>query len=328
MISLSITSVIILLSVAFVTVIIEKNLIPRLTKKARQPIYEEGPSWHKSKAGTPTMGGLAFMISILLSLAIISPILFNQGYKKSAISVLITFFFCLGNSIIGMVDDLTKLRRNENAGLTPPQKLLFQFLIAIIFLMARRHFLNDSSVIEFPFANIDFGILYYPASIILLLGIINCANLTDGIDGLASSVALAIGAVFLFIGSNSQEISIISSALMGGTIGFLIFNAYPAKIFMGDTGSLLLGAISASLAFSCKNPLIIIFIGGVYVIEGVSVILQVAYYKITGKRIFKMAPIHHHLEKSGVSESRICAIAIAITIVLSSLAILLLNIKV
>ena len=328
MISLSFISVIIFLSVTIFTVITEKLLIPRLINKASQPIYENGPFWHKSKAGTPTMGGLAFMIAILISFIITSVVLYNLGYKMTAVSLLITFFFCFGNSIIGLVDDLTKLKRKENAGLTPWQKLLFQFLISIIFLMSRRHFLNDSTVMEFPFGNIDLGLLYYPASIIILLGIVNCANLTDGIDGLASSVALTIGAVFLFIGSSNQEISIIASALMGGAMGFLIYNAFPAKIFMGDTGSLLWGSISASLAFSCKNPLIIIFIGGVYVIEGVSVILQVASYKITGKRIFKMAPIHHHLEKCGISESRICAIAITVTLVLSSLAILLFNLKV
>ena len=319
-------SVIIFLLVVLITIIIEKILIPRLTNKAIQPIYNDGPSWHLSKSGTPTMGGLAFMVAIISTLAISSPILFNLKYEKASISILITIFFCIGNSIIGLIDDLTKLKRKENAGLTPWQKLLFQLIFAIIFLMARKRFLNDSTILEFPFANIDLGFLYYPLSIVLILGIVNCANLTDGIDGLASSVALTIGAICLFI-SNTPEISTIASALLGGAIAFLLFNAYPAKIFMGDTGSLLFGALVASLAFSLKNPLIIIFIAGVYVIEGVSVILQVASYKISGKRIFKMAPIHHHLEKCGVSESRICVIAIATTLILSSLAILLFNLK-
>jgi phospho-N-acetylmuramoyl-pentapeptide-transferase len=304
---------------------IERGLIPRLLKRARQPIYEEGPSWHKSKAGTPTMGGLAFVISMPLSLSLALTFLLYRGYEKTSVSILITLLFCIGNAIIGLVDDLTKLKRKENAGLTPRQKLLFQFLVAILFLMARKRFLNDTSIMEFAFGKIDLGILYYPASIIILLGIVNCANLTDGIDGLASSVAMTIGLIFLLIGNGNQELSIVSSSLLGGSVGFLLFNAYPAKIFMGDTGSLFFGAIAASLAFSYGNPLIIILIGGVYVIEGVSVILQVASYKILGRRIFKMAPIHHHLEKCGVSESRICYIAIATSLILSSVAILLFN---
>lgn len=323
MINEKLLQVIIFLSVTFATIIIEKRLIPMLSTKASQPIYEDGPSWHISKRGTPTMGGLAFLISILSSFLIVSLVLLRFGYEKEGISILISLFFCLGNAIIGLVDDLTKLKRKENAGLTPSQKLLFQLIFSVLFLMARRHFLNDTTVIRFPLGMVDLGIIYYPMAIVLLLGIINCANLTDGIDGLASSVALTIGVVFLFIGNKNIESSIISSALMGGSLGFLLFNAHPAKIFMGDTGSLLLGAISACLAFSLGNPLIIILIGGVYVIEGVSVILQVAVYKMCGKRVFKMAPLHHHLEKCSVSECQICVIAITTTLILSAIATLI-----
>lgn len=316
-------SAVVFLSVTFTTILIEKMLVGTLGAKASQPIYEAGPSWHISKRGTPTMGGLAFLITILCSFFIASQILFHFENEKQAVSILISLLFCLGNATIGLVDDLTKLRKKENAGLTPLQKLLFQFIFAILFLMARRHFLNDTTVIKSNLFVIDLGFIYYPLAIVLLLGIINCANLTDGVDGLASVVALTIGAVFLFIGSQNTETSVVSSALMGGSAGFLLFNAYPAKIFMGDTGSLLLGAITATLAFSLGNPLIIIFIGGVYVIEGISVILQVAIYKTTKKRIFKMAPIHHHLEKCGFSECRICAIAIITTLILSTFAILI-----
>jgi len=159
--------------------------------------------------------------------------------------------------------------------------------------------------------------------VIILLGIVNCANLTDGVDGLASSIAFTIGTVLFLTLSDMAEISVISAAMTGATLGFLFFNVNPAKIFMGDTGSLFLGALVASLSFSLGNPLIAILLGGVYVIEGVSVILQVVFFKLTGKRIFKMAPIHHHLEKCGLSENRICILAVIATLMLSSLAILM-----
>jgi phospho-N-acetylmuramoyl-pentapeptide-transferase len=319
-------SVLSFLFVGISTLLIERKLIPLLSSKTKQPIYEEGPSWHLSKSGTPTMGGLAFIISITVCLITMSFILINAGRHALAGSLIISLIFCVGNSIIGIVDDLTKIKRKENAGLTPAQKLIFQFALSVIFLMARRRFLNDSTVISLADFKLDLGILYYPLAIILILGIINCANLTDGIDGLASSVALIIGGAFFIIGLNAPDVSILSSVLMGGACGFLIFNSNPARIFMGDTGSLFFGALVTCIAFSYGNPLIILPIGGVYVIEGVSVILQVTVFKLTHKRIFKMAPLHHHLEKSGVSEGQICAIAVFATLLLSSLVLLILEI--
>lgn len=316
-------SVLSFLFVGISTLLIERKLIPLLSSKTRQPIYEEGPSWHLSKSGTPTMGGLAFIISITVCLITMSFILINAGRHALACSLIISLIFCVGNSIIGIVDDLTKIKRKENAGLTPAQKLIFQFALSVIFLMARRRFLNDITVISLADLKLDLGILYYPLAIILILGIINCANLTDGVDGLASTVALTISGVFLIIGLNTPDVSILSSVLMGGACGFLIFNSNPARIFMGDTGSLFFGALVTCIAFSYGNPLIILLIGGVYVIEGVSVILQVTVFKLTRKRIFKMAPIHHHLEKSGISEGQICAIAVLATLLFSSLALLI-----
>ena len=309
-----------------VTVLLEQKLIPFLMRRAAQPIYEEGPSWHIKKAGTPTMGGIAFAIAISLSLVSLSFFLtFLKDGKSIGISILISALFALGNCLIGIFDDLMKLYRNKNAGLSPIQKLTLQALLSVLFLMARRHFLQDGTTLTLPFSNIDLGILYYPLAIFLLLGIINCANLTDGIDGLASSVAVTIGIVFLLIGNNvSMVLPFISSALIGGVLGFLYFNTHPAKIFMGDTGSLFLGALTVSLAFSI-NPLLIIPIGIIYVIEGFSVILQVAYFKLTKKRLFKMAPIHHHLEKCGMDENRICILAVMITLLFSCLSIFLLK---
>lgn len=309
------------------TVIIESRLIPFLSKRAKQPIYEDGPSWHLSKSGTPTMGGIAFLVSISLSMLAAALILIFSGISRSdGISILITLLFAVGNSLIGIFDDLMKLYRNKNAGLTPLQKLGLQTIISILFLMARKHFLGDGTGIELWFGKIDLGVLYYPIAIILLLGIVNCANLTDGIDGLASSVAIAVGVAFLLVGYGiSHDVPIISSALVGGACGFLFFNSHPAKIFMGDTGSLFLGALAVSLAFSLKNPLLIIPIGSVYVIEGVSVILQVIVYKLTKKRLFKMAPLHHHMEKCGLNENRICVIAVVVTLVFSTMSLFLLR---
>ena len=307
------------------TSIIEKRLIPILSGKAKQPIYEGGPLWHMSKSGTPTMGGLAFLFSILISCFAASFLLLRLGKQVEAASLIISVVFAAGNSLIGIIDDLTKLRRRENAGLTPPQKLGLQFLLAVIFLMARAHYVGAVTSINFSFGSIELGILYYPLAIIILLGIVNCANLTDGVDGLASCTALTVAVCFIIVSHSAfSEVSVISSAIIGGCLGFLLYNRHPAKIFMGDTGSLFLGALTACLSFSLGNPLYIVLIGGVYVIEGVSVIMQVLSFKLTGKRIFKMAPLHHHLEKCGVSENRICLIAIITTLLSLFIALLLL----
>ncbi len=306
-----------------ITVIIEKRLIPILSRKAAQPIYADGPSWHLSKSGTPTMGGIAFLVAISIVLGAAIPLLiFARGDLSSGISIILTLFFSIGNALIGILDDLVKLRKRENAGLSPKQKLVLQLLLALLFLMSRKFFFDDSELLRFSFGSIDAGFLYYLFALILILGTVNCANLTDGIDGLASSTASTVGIVYLIIGlfTSSIQLSLISATLIGGTIGFLLFNKHPAKIFMGDTGSLFLGALAVSMAFCSGNPITVIFIGGVYVLEGISVILQVAYYKLTGKRLFKMAPIHHHLEKNGISENKICLIAVLFTLLFSVLS--------
>ena len=300
------------------TVLCARLIIPLLKKRAEQPIYEDGPKWHMSKSGTPTMGGLSFLIAILLSLLLCSLYLYICKDESGSVSLLICIAYALSNALIGVIDDLTKLRHKKNAGLTPRAKLILQFTASSIFLVARRNLLNGGTEIEFSFGNIDLGILYYFLSVVILVGITNCANLTDGIDGLATSVAFAIGlSVFYVSYSRSDTASFISTSLIGATVAFLIFNIHPAKVFMGDTGSLFLGSLVASLAFELKNPFIAVTTGGVYVIEGISVILQVVYYKITKERLFKMAPIHHHLEKCGWDENKICLTAIALTLLFS-----------
>ena len=298
-----------------ITLIIEWQMIPFLKKRAAQPIYEGGPNWHIKKSGTPTMGGIGFLIAISISLLVACLSIWEN--KTAIASLLITTVFALLNSVIGIIDDLTKLRRRENAGLKPYEKIIFQFIVAVLFLMARKFFLGDETTLEFAFGKIELGLLYYPLAIIIILGTVNCANLTDGIDGLASSVALTIGVMFSFLGGRDTGIIPICAALSGGCLGFLFYNRHPAKIFMGDTGSLFLGSIACALAFASGNPTIILFLGAVYAIEGLSVILQVIYFKLTKKRLFKMAPLHHHLEKCGLGENQICVIAVSATVLMS-----------
>ena len=309
------------ISALSLTAIIEHHLIPMLRGKADQPIYDKGPNWHKAKGAIPTMGGLAFLIASTVSFFICSIFFFITANNTSALRILTFAFLCIGNALIGLVDDLTKLKRKENTGLTPKQKLLLQGIIAFAFLFMNSKLSASGYMFDLILFKISSPFLYYPAGLFLILGIINCANLTDGIDGLASSVAYAIGIIFFIKSAATNEIcALISVILIGSSLAFLAFNINPAKIFMGDTGSLLLGAMAVSCAFAGETPISIISIGAIYVIEGVSVILQVIYYKLTKKRLFKMAPLHHHLEKSGFSENKICLIAMIITFITSLFA--------
>lgn len=308
-----------------ITLVCERIIIPTLKKRASQPIYEGGPSWHISKKGTPTMGGLAFPIALTICSLISLLYLVNLGKSIYAISIIISLIYSIANALVGVIDDVTKLRRKENAGLTPAQKLLFQTIFSVIFLMARNRFLGDDTIISLGALEIDLGILYYPLALVILVGIVNCANLTDGIDGLASSVALSIGIIFSILCFSIPDGALLSAALIGCSLGFLFFNKHPALIFMGDTGSLFLGSLVSSIAFAYGNPLILLPVGIVYVIEGVSVILQVLVFKLTKKRLFKMAPFHHHLEKNGYGENKICFIAVATTLILSAIVIILIG---
>ena len=308
------------------TVFITKSLIPKLRNIAKQPIYDEGPNWHLKKSGTPTMGGIGFIIPFCIIIALLSILNLINENRGTGVALLITLLFCLLNGLIGIADDITKLKRSKNGGLTPKQKLFFQGLIAAGFLFARFAFLGDGTELYFGNFVIDLKWFYYPLAMIFLLGIINCANLTDGVDGLASSTMFAISVVTFFISlTRSEDALTISSITIGIVLGFLIFNINPAKIFMGDTGSLFLGAVAASYAFSLRSLPAFILICGVYVVEGISVMLQVLVYKITKKRIFKMAPLHHHLERCGFDECKICLWAILVTFSLSTIASLLIG---
>ena len=299
-------------------------ILPKLKRIAKQPIYEEGPGWHMKKAGTPTMGGVCFLASILLGL------LFIFFFQRSLLSgtegiiLLIDLLFILLHGTIGIYDDLKKIRNRHNEGLTPKEKLLYQTLLCALYLFARARLTHFGTAIYIGDIKLSLGLLFYPMMLFVMLGIINCANLTDGIDGLASTVSVTLGIVFFFISrASSMYASMLSILMCGAVLGFLIFNRHPAKIFMGDSGSLSLGAISICLAFSLKNPFLILLFGVVYVIEGFSVVLQVLHFKRTRKRLFRMSPLHHHFEMCGMSEGIICIVACATTVIFSLIAALL-----
>ena len=311
----------IMLLTLLITVFAEKLLIPALRAKAKQPIYAEGPSWHMKKLGTPTMGGLGFLAGISLSLLSVVLYLFISAERTKAISVVLILVFAVLNSAIGVIDDMSKIAKHENQGLTPKQKIALQSLTVAAFLAARYAFVDKSTSVEFSFGTIDLGLFYYVLSAVALLATVNCANLTDGIDGLASSVAFAAGISLTYISSAvGSEVGYVGAAISGGALGFLFFNIHPAKIFMGDTGSLFFGAAIGASAVMLGNPLLLLLIASVYLIEGASVIIQVIFYKLTGKRVFKMAPLHHHLEKCGYNENKIVICAVLVTLLFSLFA--------
>ena len=297
------------------TVVITKKLIPVLTrKKIGQTILEIGPNWHKGKEGTPTMGGIAFLFAAIVSVLLTLPIFNSEIDKREILTIINIFVYGLLNCLVGVIDDISKIKKSKNEGLTPKAKLAFQGILAVLFLISMKLTVGLSTAVEIPFTDlqIDLGIFYYVISFFLLCGTVNAVNLTDGIDGLASTCVLTVGVFLSFVGflkSESNAAVFFGAILIGSTLGFLIFNLHPAKIFMGDTGSLFLGSIVVGTAFIFNNPLIVVLYGFIFMIEAVSDILQVLYFKLTkGKRLFKMAPLHHHLEKSGYSEMKIVAI--------------------
>ena len=309
-----------------ITVLLSKKFIPFLiSKKMNQPIYEMGPRWHKSKAGTPTMGGIFFISAILLTVAVLS---FFAIDKNALAPVWITLGMATLFAAVGFIDDRAKLLKKQNEGLKAYQKFLLQLVVATLYIGAMSALGYMDTVIPIPFTEIkwDLGIWFYPLAIILIVGVDNSVNLTDGIDGLCATVTAVIAAFFAVLGLPlitlplGNAITLFAGALFGGMIGFLVYNWNPARIFMGDTGSLFLGGMVTGLAFLTDNPLLILIVGLVYIIETVSVILQVGSYKLFKKRIFKMAPIHHHFEKCGWGERKIVAVASIITAVLCAIS--------
>ncbi len=278
--------------------------------KFGQEIRDEGPAWHSKKSGTPTMGGIIFIIACAVASLITS-----RGNKECAMLIFLSVSF----GVVGFVDDFIKVKLKRNLGLTEIQKLLLQIVASVLFVWVLRGSLSDIEII-IPFTNFTFnmGYWYLPFSVLVIISAVNSVNLTDGLDGLATSVTIVVTIFFLFIAYILGEISVavFCVALLGSTTSFLLFNKYPAKIFMGDTGSLFLGGALAGISIITGTPLFLIIAGGVFVAEAVSVILQVGFFKLTGKRIFKMAPLHHHFELSGWNENKIVSIFSLITLVL------------
>ncbi len=314
------------------TVLISQRLIPILkSHKMGQTILEIGPRWHKSKEGTPTMGGIAFIIAVVVVGAAGAVYLAITDGIRSTLPLVFTLLLGLSGGFIGCVDDIAKLKKKQNEGLTAAQKFILQLVAAALYLLGMTLVCGIDTSLYIPFVEIelDIGIFYYAVSMLLLTGVINSVNLTDGIDGLASSVTLVVGIFFTAAGymnglaEPDGPLLLLGAVTVGGCAGFLVYNFYPARVFMGDTGSLFLGGIVVGGAFMMNNPLLVVVFGIVYIIETASVMLQVSYFKLThGKRLFKMSPIHHHFEKCGWSEIKIVAVASAVTVAAAALSLI------
>ena len=306
-----------------VTAVVGKFLIPVLrVMKAGQSIKEIGPNWHMTKQGTPTMGGIMFMVGITVAVLIFC----WKDLMSGDYSALIVLGLALVYGGIGFIDDFAKVRKHENTGLTAGWKLLLQLAVSVAFLALMRNFGYLSPNLYVPFANIDIPLpwaVYLVFAAFVLVGCVNSVNLTDGLDGLAGSVTLPVAIFFSLLAAwwDKGSVGAFAAALAGGILGFLIYNFYPAKVFMGDTGSLFLGGAVCGMAFAVDAPLILIPVGIIYIAETMSDIIQVTYFKLThGKRIFRMAPLHHHLELGGWSEVRIVLTFTAITVAFCLLA--------
>lgn len=307
------TAVYAVLAAFIVTVIICPIVIPVLHRmKFGQPIREEGPQSHKKKEGTPTMGGIMILIGF-----IVSALIFARGDSNAAAVILIT----VGYGIVGFIDDFLKVVKKQNEGLKPLQKIVFQLIVTVIFYVyiVRSGMGTD---IYIPFTDgyyIDLGWFYAPFLFFVMVGTVNSVNLTDGLDGLASGVTVLVAVFFLFVAYASAMAGLVyvCGAVIGALMGFLVFNCHPAKVFMGDTGSLALGGFVASTAILTKMPVMLVIVGFIYVCESLSVIIQVTYFKAThGKRIFKMAPIHHHFELSGLEGIKVVQLFWIVTAVM------------
>lgn len=289
-------------------------LIPMLTRlKFGQTVRDDGPKSHLKKTGTPTMGGLIFLAPLLVLSAI-------YGYREPGILSLM--LVTLGFGIIGFIDDFIKVVKKRKDGLYWNQKMFGILLVSVSYsFYVSRSGIDTDIVIPFlgMDATIPLGWLFIPFSMLVLIAASNAVNITDGLDGLAAGVTLVVSVFFTVVAMTSNEwehVKIFGSIVSGGCLGFLAFNTHPAKVFMGDTGSLALGGALGAIAISMKMPLLLFIVGGIYVIEAMSVMIQVLSFKLTGKRVFKMAPIHHHFELSGWKETKVVAVFWSVSIIL------------
>ncbi len=305
------------------TLVFGKIGIPLLQRlKAQQSIREDGPQAHLAKAGTPTMGGLFMMLALVITVCIVPPY---------SVTLWMLLFLTLGHGALGFSDDFIKAVKRRNLGLTAKQKLLGQAVLAVIFCYISIAYAALPTTLWIPLVDItiDLGYAYYILAFIIILGTTNAVNLTDGLDGLATGISAIAGATFAVVGLlvGSLSVTFFGIVVSAVCLGFLYFNANPAKVFMGDTGSLALGGAFAGMAIATKTELLLIVIGFVFVVEALSVILQVASFKTRGVRIFRMSPIHHHFELGGWSERKVVYVFWTVSLVTALLGIALLSMK-
>lgn len=305
------------------TLVFGKIGIPLLQRlKAQQSIREDGPQAHLAKAGTPTMGGLFMMLALVITVCIVPPY---------SVTLWMLLFLTLGHGALGFSDDFIKAVKRRNLGLTAKQKLLGQAVLAVIFCYISIAYAALPTTLWIPLVDItiDLGYAYYILAFIIILGTTNAVNLTDGLDGLATGISAIAGAAFAVVGLlvGSLSVTFFGIVVSAVCLGFLYFNANPAKVFMGDTGSLALGGAFAGMAIATKTELLLIVIGFVFVVEALSVILQVASFKTRGVRIFRMSPIHHHFELGGWSERKVVYVFWTVSLVTALLGIALLSMK-
>ena len=305
------------------TLVFGKIGIPLLQRlKAQQSIREDGPQAHLAKAGTPTMGGLFMMLALVITVCIVPPY---------SVTLWMLLFLTLGHGALGFSDDFIKAVKRRNLGLTAKQKLLGQAVLAVIFCYISIAYAALPTTLWIPLVDItiDLGYAYYILAFIIILGATNAVNLTDGLDGLATGISAIAGATFAVVGLlvGSLSVTFFGIVVSAVCLGFLYFNANPAKVFMGDTGSLALGGAFAGMAIATKTELLLIVIGFVFVVEALSVILQVASFKTRGVRIFRMSPIHHHFELGGWSERKVVYVFWTVSLVTALLGIALLSMK-
>ena len=311
---------------AVITGLLGYFMVPFLHKiKFGQTIREVGPSWHKNKQGTPTMGGIMFIIGSSVAAVICIAFLWLNGGAETQlmfVKVVAGALMAVGFGIVGFLDDYISIKKHRNLGLTEIQKLILQFIIVGAYLLSVA-LAGGTTETVIPFVgSVDLGFFYYILAAVFIVGMVNAVNFTDGIDGLNTSVALVFSVIAMLL--NRVGLSLYAAAIVGAMIGFLFWNANPAKVFMGDTGSLFLGGAVCALAFGVDMPILLILIGIIYIVEILSVVLQVTYFKIShGKRIFKMAPIHHHFEMCGWNENKICFVFSGVTLFAGIIGVLL-----
>ena len=297
-------------------------LIPWLKKvKFGQTIKEIGPTWHQSKQGTPTMGGLMFylgsMAAVFAGMCLLMKELNEVGAQNQILSLSISMMTALAFGVVGFIDDYIKVVKKRNLGLKARYKIVGQVFITAAFLAAQQAIGHVSTYVQIPYTNFgfDMGVMYYVVAFLGIIFMVNAVNLTDGIDGLCSSVTFIVALGFMIISAayGYYTNALFSVAIAGACAGFLVWNFFPAKVFMGDTGSMFLGGAVVAMAWAVNRPEILVFMGIIYICEALSVFIQVSYFKIThGKRIFKMSPIHHHFEMSGWNEIKIVTVFTAI----------------